>query len=332
MADIYNDNIDGYDVFDDDTDITFIAPITFQDDVTFQQQIIIEENSGAGYFTFKDDSNVDSAFFYYYNGELILGDTETLILSASSIIMDSASKTTPLDADTVYIKDTENNTEVRQTTWSNVKAFLKTYFDTLYQAVLISGTNIKTINGSSILGSGNLVVSGGVTMGDVYPVGSIYTSVVSTNPATLLGVGTWSAFGTGRTIVGIDTGDTNFDTVEETGGAKTHTLITAEIPSHTHVQDAHTHTQDAHTHTQDAHSHVQGVNSAITGGLSGYTPDTSTNTRVDSGYSTANTTAVNQNATATNQNTTATNQNTGGGGAHNNLQPYIVVYMWKRTA
>ena len=246
---------------------------------------------------------------------------------------------------------------------------------------------MKTINGSSILGSGNLTVtgsgvadgdygditvsssgtvwsldaatvgvselsatgtpsastflrgdntwaaaSGGVTMGDVYPVGSVYISIVSTNPATLLGVGTWSAFATGRTLVGIDAGQTEFDTVEETGGAKTHTLITAEMPSHTHTQDAHTHIQDAHTHVQNAHSHVQGVNSAATGGLSGYTADTSTNTRVNSGYSTSDTTAVNQNATATNQNATATNQNTGGGGAHNNLQPYIVVYMWKRTA
>lgn len=56
----------------------------------------------------------------------------------------------------------------------------------------------------------------------VYPVGSIYISVNSTNPGTLFG-GTWVAFATGRTLVGIDTGQTEFDTVEKTGGAKTHT-------------------------------------------------------------------------------------------------------------
>lgn len=56
----------------------------------------------------------------------------------------------------------------------------------------------------------------------VYPVGSIYISIVATNPATLFGLGTWVAFGTGRILVGIDTGDVDFDTVEETGGAKTH--------------------------------------------------------------------------------------------------------------
>lgn len=68
-----------------------------------------------------------------------------------------------------------------------------------------------------------------------FPVGAVYTSVVSTNPATTLGYGTWTAFASGRTLVGVDTGQTEFDTVEETGGAKTHTLTTAEIPAHTHT-------------------------------------------------------------------------------------------------
>jgi microcystin-dependent protein len=67
----------------------------------------------------------------------------------------------------------------------------------------------------------------------LFPVGSIYITVTSTNPGTYLG-GTWVAFGTGRTLVGIDAGQTEFDTVEETGGAKTHTLQTTEIPAHSH--------------------------------------------------------------------------------------------------
>jgi hypothetical protein len=59
----------------------------------------------------------------------------------------------------------------------------------------------------------------------LYPVGSVYINAsVSTNPGTLLGFGTWAAFGAGRVLVGLDAGDVDFDTVEETGGAKTHTL------------------------------------------------------------------------------------------------------------
>lgn len=64
-----------------------------------------------------------------------------------------------------------------------------------------------------------------------WPVGSIFVSVVSTDPASFLGYGTWAAFGTGRVLVGIDASDTDFDTVRETGGAKTHTHST---PAHQH--------------------------------------------------------------------------------------------------
>ena len=64
-----------------------------------------------------------------------------------------------------------------------------------------------------------------------WPIGSIFISVVSTNPATLLGFGTWSSFGAGRVLVGLDTTDADFDTVRDTGGAKTHTHST---PAHVH--------------------------------------------------------------------------------------------------
>jgi microcystin-dependent protein len=67
-------------------------------------------------------------------------------------------------------------------------------------------------------------------------VGAVFIAVVSTNPATLLGYGTWSAFAAGRMLIGVDAGQTEFDTVEETGGAKTHTLTEAQMPSHTHTQ------------------------------------------------------------------------------------------------
>ena len=109
--------------------------------------------------------------------------------------------------------------------------------------IKIDGTDSTKIN-LDVDDSNDLVLN--LTGGDkglrlhvletIYPVGSIYINAgVATNPGTLLGFGTWSAFGTGRTIIGVDSSDTDFDAVRETGGAKTHTLTVAEIPSHTHT-------------------------------------------------------------------------------------------------
>lgn len=150
------------------------------------------------------------------------------------------------------------------------------------------------------------------------PVGSIFTTVTSTNPADLLGFGTWQAFGAGRVLVGIDAGQSEFDAAEETGGAKEVTLTEAQMPSHTHAQNSHNHTQDPHTHTLPV----------------GATDDTAAPfDRADAGAnaSGANASTSVGSTTATCQGATAVNQNTGGGQAHTNLQPYIVVRFWKRT-
>lgn len=151
----------------------------------------------------------------------------------------------------------------------------------------------KTLSTGSVVDANVNVVE---ILKKAYPVGSIYINAsVSTNPATLLGFGTWSAFGAGRTLVGIDSGDTDFDTVEETGGAKSHTLGITEIPSHTHklsVGDGTT------------------WNDYLAGSLTNEFGIRET--YLDSGavYS--------------------ANELVGGGQAHNNLQPYIVTYLWKR--
>ena len=151
----------------------------------------------------------------------------------------------------------------------------------------ITGARNLTITGALSAGSGL------ITLADVYPVGSIYiNAAVATNPGTLLGFGTWVAFGAGRVMVGIDASQTEFDTLEETGGAKTHTLSISEIP--------------AHTHNQGSHDSTAGDGGAFNTEFIRDHSDTANGPNVES-------------------------SSTGGGGAHNNLQPYIVVYMWKRT-
>lgn len=71
-----------------------------------------------------------------------------------------------------------------------------------------------------------------------FPIGSIFISVVATDPSLLLGYGTWSAFAQGRTLVGLDTGDIDFDSPEESGGIKAVSLSVAEMPQHSHTIDA----------------------------------------------------------------------------------------------
>ena len=123
-----------------------------------------------------------------------------------------------------------------------------------------------------------------------YPVGSMYFNAdVSTNPATLLGFGTWVAYAEGRVPVGKATSGT-FSTAGSTGGAETHTLTVAEMPSHVHGQ------------VVTANSGPNGRKDFVGEGPSS-TYDQSANTWP-----------------------------TGGGGAHNNLQPYVTVYIWRRTA
>jgi hypothetical protein len=73
----------------------------------------------------------------------------------------------------------------------------------------------------------------------IYPVGSIYLSVVSTNPGTWLPGTTWALWGSGRVPVGVDTYQTEFNAVEKAGGAKTHTLTREQLPSHSHTIKCH---------------------------------------------------------------------------------------------
>lgn len=127
-----------------------------------------------------------------------------------------------------------------------------------------------------------------------------------------------------RVPVGLGS-ETEFDALGETGGSKTHQLTINEMPSHTHTQDAHNHNQNQHTHS-NAGWVFNGGNPGNIGARYGIAFQFNTGgSFVNTGVTGGEVPWYNTNTTATNQAATATNQNTGGGQAHTNLQPYIVL-------
>ena len=211
------------------------------------------------------------------------------------------------------------------------------------QDTLVSGTSIKTINNTSLLGSGNISIGGGGSSVDIattwgnptsdskvpseklakdsldtkansnhthtsnqvtdlintiYPIGSIYMSVSDVSPSILFG-GEWEQI-EDRFLLAKGG---NFNTLNGTGGSATVTLTKEQMPSHTHIQNAHSHT---------------------IGSLARYDISGKGVAAVGDGYGNSNNYETG--------NTTATNQNAGGGQAHENMPPYLIVNMWKRTA
>ncbi len=230
-------------------------------------------------------------------------------------ITELTSATVLAETDLLPVVDVSDTTQAtsgttKKSALSLIADYLKARVETLTNKTLTSPVlnsadiNTPDIDGGTIDGA---TISGGSIASDtdvievlkkVYPVGSIYINAsVSTNPATLLGFGTWSAFGAGRTLVGIDSGDTDFDTVEETGGAKTHTHTLGDgfAKIGFHGSDLF--------ENQDAVGSYTADRKCVISGTVGVSEATSRSTELG-----------------------------GSTDSSSNLQPYIVVYFWKRTA
>ena len=175
----------------------------------------------------------------------------------------------------------------------------------------------------------------------IYPIGSIYMSVDSTSPASFIG-GTWEQIQDTFLLAA----GSNY-TAGSTGGEATHTLLTAELPSHAHTIPAH-----GHSFTQPT---VNGgaITNGITGGSHKHSINYVGNGSTGGGAWMLTTNGTNSNgsleqaATHTHSLPAHTHTVSGGkvsdkaafateikgsGSAHNNMPPYLAVYMWKRTA
>jgi hypothetical protein len=159
----------------------------------------------------------------------------------------------------------------------------------------------------------------------IYPVGSIYINATNAaNPATLLGVGTWVAFGAGRVPVGFNSGDSLFNAAEKTGGSKD-----AVVVSHTHNLSGSTSIAGSHQHIANIRGESGTVNGPYPFGSSGGDYG---GWRANHATSTLSANPLVSDNGAHSHSLSGTADAAGVSGANANLQPFITVYMWKRTA
>ena len=200
------------------------------------------------------------------------------------------------------VKGTEINTE-----FDNIQTAIATKADLVSPTftgtpTLPTGTIgvTQTFGNSSTLLATTAFVQ--AALATLYPIGVIYSSTVSTNPNTLFGFGTWTAFGAGQVMIG----DGGGFSAGATGGS-----ANAVVVSHTHTA---TSTDSGHTHLLEA------TNNGVVGGSNNLGPGSGSNVVSTSATTTGN--AV----------ITTTVASAGVSGTNANLQPYIVVYLWQRTA
>ena len=195
-----------------------------------------------------------------------------------------------------------------------------------------------------------------------FPVGAIYMSTTSANPSTFWTGTTWQAFATGKTIIGIDTSDTDFNSVNKTGGSKEVVLTVPNLPIHNHTvgDNTHTHSMNGvgdHSHTLNDHAHYlpphqhgsgwgEQNHTGYWGNWPGKNFRGSSSTDWDNNMFltspvdqwTNGAGAVGMSGSGAHSHTinatthSHTLSNTGSNTAHSNLQPYIVTYIWKRIS
>lgn len=176
--------------------------------------------------------------------------------------------------------------------WQETDAFQMTDFNTAFSSIdsktqpKITATGVLKGDGAGGISAAAAADIIALVRDTMYPVGRILFSANNVNPGTYLG-GTWTAWGSGRVPVGVNTAQSAFNTAEKTGGEINHTLTVAELPSHSHPIPQH----------------------YASGSLHGWVQ------RIEELDYTMSETG-----------------DTGSDQPHNNLQPYITCYMWKRTA
>lgn len=246
--------------------------------------------------------------YWYYNDEILtipINSEGTLVLEYSSSERKISLK--------IITGNLQKNDDIYDISIALIQSSGTSYTVTDSRSQFIT-TNLKAIQ--------NLTDN---SVNKFYPVGSVYTSVNDVDPSTLFS-GTWEKFAAGRTLVGVDTGQAEFNTVKKSGGDKTVTLTINQMPGHNHTISGGTCTtgnNGNHSHTVSALSRADNVALQAGNNIHGNLPVQA------AGNITSSTTGSHNHSVPAHSHTAS---NVGGGQAHNNLQPYITVYFWVRTA
>lgn len=170
----------------------------------------------------------------------------------------------------------------------------------------------------------NETIIGGISVNTAYPVGSLYFGE-GVNPNTVFSGTSWIRTGKGQVMLGVDESDSDYSAARKTGGAKTVTLAAAQLPSHTH-----TFTGAAVNSNAVSHTHKLLVGDALLWdrATSINAPALKKGDLAGTGH--LSTTGAHTHTTGAS--TASTLANTGSGGAHNNLQPFVVCEIWERIA
>ena len=229
-------------------------------------------------------------------------NVDNIEIDGTTIALTSGDLT--VDVETNIFLDAGGGTIVLQddgTTFCNLTA-------TSNDLIIKSGSaTVMTTSGANVTFAGTVSDANGNLAQTAYPVGAVFIAVVATNPSSLLGFGSWSAFGTGRMLIGVDSGDSDFNAAEETGGGKTHTLSTGNLPSHNHLV----------SNTGDGFPNQLSNNTGFA---------TTTNSNGGAGNNDYIGFAIDAEPNA------GRTSLTGSGNAVTHMNPFIAVYMWKRTS
>lgn len=178
----------------------------------------------------------------------------------------------------------------------DIEITIQDYFNTIIeQVVLLKGMFELFIGDGKVEINGKLYYNDKLLIDIMYPIGSIMEFDRTVNPNESIG-GIWEKFGNGRVTVGVDTSQTEFNSVKKTGGSNTHLLSTEEMPSHSHAVYMRTSGSEA------------------------------------TGYGLTKSGSFSDRILVTGGQQAITVYSSGGSKVHNNLQPYITVYRWVRTA